>query len=392
MTMISTHQSLVSSTTILRSFSQVSGQGGNAAREPSQALSTLQNKALNALAREIPGMESTDLKSLDPAQYTPEKIAERIGQAVAMGLENARAQGKSEEEIQALYESAIKGVEQGFKEAREVLSNLNVLSGSIAEQVDATEKVTFETLAKLSPSQRAQDTQDAQSIQSASETKSLGIAQRYQSAENMELTLKTRDGDTVRVSFSRDLDAEGRFGMSEDGEGNRAAVLDVSRSESTGYSFSVEGDLSVEEIDAIQNLVRDVGKVANDFFGGDVQKAFEEVSDVSFDSRQLASMNLQMSRSQQYSAAKVYQETQRLEQPEQAKSEQRLGHLMRELRESFETPALDFLDQVNQAAGQILQGLVQQDSRYLEADVDRQSIYEDNLQRLLSSIEGEVKA
>ncbi len=374
---IQTNLSLVSSSYTLKSFNSVSGHGARASQDPSQALSSLQNKAMTALAREIPGVESADLQALDPGEYTPEKIADRIGKYVSMGLANARAQGKSEEDVQALYDSAVKGVEQGFKEAKEVLSNLKLLDGSIAEQVDATEQATFAALAKLSPSQQTQD---------VSATKSLGLAARYQSADDMSLTLTTREGDKVRVNFSRSLDAQGSFAVSEDGEGNQAAVLDISRSQSSGYSFSVEGDLSTDEIDAIQNLVRDVGTVANDFFGGDVQKAFEEAPGIAFDDSQLASMNLHMSRSEQYSAAKAYQETQSLAEPEQAKSGRRLGHLMRDLRDSFEQPALGFLNQAGKGASEIMQGLVEQDSRYKETSVDQQSAYQENLRRLLSSL------
>ncbi|MBK1718487.1 DUF5610 domain-containing protein [Thiocystis violacea] len=381
---IESQLSLVSSRFTLKSTSQSWSQGTTVGQNPSQtALSSLQEKALNALAREIPGMESSSLKALDPAEYTPDKVAGRIGQFVAMGLENARASGKSEEEVQALYDSAVKGVEQGFKEAKEILSNLKLLDGPVAEQVEATEKATFEALAGLSPSQSGEGVTETTAMTG------MAVAQRYQKAEDFELNLTTRDGDKVRVSFSRNLDAQGSFAVSSDGEGNRAAVMDLSRSESSQYAFSVEGDLSVDEIDAIQNLVRDVGKVANDFFSGDVQKAFEKVSDVAFDGSQLASMNLRMSRSEQFSAAKIYEGTQRLEEPEQARSGRRLGHMMRELRDSFEKPELGFLDQAGKEASNIMKGLVQQDSRFKDASEEQQTLYKKNFERLLSSLEVE---
>ncbi|BCU06997.1 DUF5610 domain-containing protein [Allochromatium tepidum] len=382
--------SLVSNSLTLKSHTQVGAQAGSPSlREPAGALSSLQEKALGAIAREIPGMDVSGLKKLDPNEYTPEKVAERITGFVAMGLENARARGKSEEEIQSLYESAVRGAEKGFKEAKDILSNLKVLEGNVAEQVGATEKLTFEGLAKLSPMLPKTET-ETEATQAPSTTSSLAVAERYQNAADFSLKLKTRDGDEVEVSFSRNFEAQGRFGFSQDGEGNSAAVLDISRSEKTGYGFSVKGDLSVEEIDAIQNLIRDVGSLAKDFFNGDVQKAFEQAPDVRFDSSQLASMNLTMSRSESYSAARVYEGTQRLEQPEQMQNAgRRLGHMMRELRESAERPELGFLSRPDQAAGRILQGLVEQDGRFQNADADRQARYREYVERLLSSLEPE---
>lgn len=360
------------------------GAGSPSLREPAGALSSLQEKALGAIAREIPGMDVSGLKKLDPNEYTPEKVADRITSFVAMGLENARARGKSEEEIQALYESAVKGAEQGFKEAKDILSNLKVLEGNVAEQVGATEKLTFEGLAKLSPNQAKTE---AQAPAAATATSGLAVAERYQNAEDFSLKLKTRDGDEVEISFSRNFEAQGSFAVSQDGEGNSAAVMDISQSESTGYQFSVKGDLSEDELKAIQTLVQDVGHLAKNFFGGDVQKAFEQAPDVRFDASQLASMNLTMSRSESYSAARIYEGTQKLAPPEQENAGRRLGHMMRELRESAERPEIGFLSQPDQAAGQILQGLVEQDGRFKDADADQQARYQEYVQRLLSSLE-----
>lgn len=345
-----------------------------------QALSSLQEKALNALTREIPGMDVSALKKVDPNDYTPDKIADRISSFVAMGLENARARGKSEEEVQALYDSAVKGVEQGFKEAKDILDNLKVLNGDIATQVKATEDATFAALEKLSPSR------PAETVSGTGGMTSVAAAERYQKAEDFSLTLKTREGDVVKVNFSRSLDAQSSVAAARDGQGNQAARLDLSRTEKTGYEFSVEGDLNEEEITAIQNLMRDVGQVANDFYGGDVQKAFDQVSNVSFDSKQLASMDLRMSRSEQYSSVQQYRNTQQMEKPEQANAGRRLGHLANDLRDSFQKPALEFLEQARDIATQLMQGLMEQDSRFKDAAPEQQAIYQNNLDRLLGSV------
>ena len=282
--------------------------------------------------------------------------------------------------------SAVKGAEQGFKEAKDILSNLKVLEGNVAEQVGATEKLTLEGLAKLSPTQAKTGT-ETEATRAPSTTSGVAVAERYQSAEDFSLKLKTRDGDEVEISFNRNVEALGSFAVSQDGEGNSAAVLDVSQSENTGYLFSVKGDLSEDELKAIQTLVQDVGKLAKDFFGGDVQKAFEQAPDVRFDASQLASMNLTMSRSESYSAARVYEGTQRLEQPESVQNAgRRLGHMMRELRDSFERPELGFLNQPDQAASEIMRGLVQQDSRFLEANTEQQKRYDQNLEQILNAI------
>jgi len=376
---ISSQASSVSTAYTLKSYSSTAtsdAQGGSA----NSALSTLQDKALSGIAREIPGMDVSDIKKLDANDYSPDKIASRISKFVAVGLENARARGKSEEEVQALYDSAMKGVEQGFKEAKDILSNLKMLNGDIAAQVGETEKQTFAALADLDPSKVSQQSPTlTESVTGAS------MAERYQRAEDFSLELKTREGDTVKVSFSRNLDIQNTVAAAADSEGNQAMTLDLSRSESSGYQFSVEGDLNADELGAIQNLVRDVGQVASNFYGGDVQKAFEQVSDVSFDSSQLSSMNLRMSRSEQYSAAQRYQQTQQMDSPEQTQGARRLANLGRDMSDSFSNPALDFLDQARESAAQIMRNLVQQDSTFKDASSDQQSLFQERLDRFLGA-------
>ena len=364
-----------------RAGSAASTQPAQVGADSATALSNLQGKALERLAREIPGMDAQGLQKLDPADYTPEKIADRIGGFVAAGLESARARGKSEEEIQALYDSAVKGVQKGFAEAKDILSNLKVLNGDIAEQVKATETSTFDRLAELSPSKQKPPTTGTAGTAG---TASLGIAQRYRQAEAFDLTLKTREGDEVKISFSHASDVQGSFAAISDAEGNGAAILDLSRSEASGYRFSVQGDLSADEIDAIQSLVQDVGDLANEFFNGDVQKAFEQAPDVSFDSSQLASMRLHMSRSEQYSAVQRYQQAQQPDNPDQARSGLRLGHLARELSNAAQNPLLAFLDKANEAANQLMQGLVAQDGRFKDASEEQQSRFQDRLGQLLA--------
>lgn len=362
----------------LRTHPQSGSQSPQRSADTSQALSSMQDKALDSLASKIPGMDSSKLRKLDASEYTPDKIAGRISHVVAAGLANARASGKSEEEVQALYDSAVKGVEQGFKDAKEILSGLKLLSGGIADQVAETEQATFNALGEISPTRQSQPT---------SSVSAMSVAERYSKAEDFSLTLQTREGDKVKVTFSHNLAAQGSFSAAADSDGNQVAVFDLSRSESSGFQFSVDGDLNPDELEAIQNLVRDVGQVANEFFNGDVQKAFEQAPDISFDGSQLASMRLHMSRSEQYSAAQAYRQTDASSSADQGQSGLRLGHLSRQLSDAAQNPMLAFVDQAKEAISQIMQGMMEQDTRFKDAAQDQQASYQENMARLLNSVQ-----
>ncbi len=338
-----------------------------ASQNPSQVL-------LGKLAEQIPGMTAEKLSGLDAENFTPDKVAGRISDFVAKGLDAARARGASDERLNQMYEAAVKGVEKGFKEARDILDNLNVLNGSIAEQVDETEKLTFDALAEIAPGSREAT---AQAV--------MGAAERYRNAEDMSLTVKTQDGDEVTINFSRNQSYDATYGAGADSEGNAVAWMDVSRSESSQYQFSVQGELDEGEIDALQQMIRDISGVADEFFNGDVQKAFDQSADISFDASELQSMELNMSYSRSWTQASTYEQVGNLEQPVD-KPGLRLGQLMKDLAESAGAPSLGFLQSPAQAGRDLMNGLVEQDSRFTDALKELQDSYRDNLKQLLDTV------
>lgn len=329
---------------------------------------------LNKLADQIPEMTAEKLSSLDAENFTPDKVAGRIGDFVAKGLDAARARGASDERLQQMYDAAVQGVEKGFREARDILDNLNMLNGGIADQVDKTEKLTFEALAKIAPVDREAT---AQAV--------IGVAERYRSAEAMSLLVKTQDGDEITIDFSRSQSYDATFGAGADSDGHAASWMDVSRSESSQYLFSVEGELDEGEIDALQQMIRDISGVANEFFNGDVQKAFEQSTEISFDAGELQSMELDMNYSRSRAQAGTYEQVGSLTQPVD-KPGLRLGQLMKDLAESAGAPSLGFLQSQAQTGRDLMSGLVKQDLRFTEAPHKLQDRYHNNLKQLLDTV------
>lgn len=340
-------------------------------------LNQLQTKILQTLAQQIPGMNLEGMKKLDANQFTPEKVADRISGFVAQGMEMARARGESEENIQKLYDRAMKGVEKGFKEAKEILNGLGVLNGKIAEDVAKTEELTFDKLRALSPDQRM-----------ASDLVSMSVAQRFERADSFELNVTTKEGDQVKIRFDRSESFQAGISVAADGKGNSAAVFDMSRTQSSGFSFSVEGNLNADEIDAIQNLIRDVSQLSDEFFNGDVQRAFEQAGQLSLDGSQLSAFDLTLTRTEVRSMAGQYQQTEKLtDQTEDQRPGRRLGQLVQELRDQFNNRMLEFVQDQMGFGKSLMQSLVEQDTRFKLADAEQQGRYQDNLGQLLNAVD-----
>ncbi|MBK1647557.1 hypothetical protein CKO36_02835 [Rhabdochromatium marinum] len=346
------------------------------------ALGALQESLMSRLVERIPGVDLADLQQRKAEDFSPEAIADRIGQFVSKGLENARANGRSDAEVQSLYNSAVQGMEQGLADARETLESLSLLQGTIADQVDETAKRTRDVLAELDPS-RGRDQVNVTGRGSVA----MSAMEQYKSASSFELQLRTQDGDEVTVRFGQSSEFATSSSAYVDSDGNAAASYSMSRTEQSGYSFSIEGDLSKEETTAIRDLVRDVSQLANDFFDGDVQKALDQAGDMSFDGSQLASFELNMSQSQQYTAAQAYKETQQIEAPpEEQRPGMRLGQLINSMRDLFNRSTLGFLENPADTSAGFMRGLFEQDTRMKEASPDNRERLQAKLEDLLSSV------
>lgn len=366
--MINSFSSSVSYTRLQAEYTSFSS---NSDRNPKD---TANDALLGRLANNVPEMAVKDVKDLSNNEFSADKIAARISNFVAQGLQNARNEGRSEAEIQSKYEAAVKGVERGFAEAREILDNLNLLSDDISSMIGETEDLTFKALEEINPANAQQTDSTA-----LSGNYQVASAERYSKTETFSLDLKTQDGDTVKILFANQSSAQSAFAATSDGNGNSSAVFSLSQSQSSALQFQVQGELDEDELEAINKLIQDVGEISDEFFNGDVQKAFEIATQFQMDKTELASMHLQLTRSQEYSAASSYRSVQNNSAPDIGKL---AGHLFNNFDQATQNPALNFLDNVSSISQQILDSLVKQDDRYLEANKEHQDIFDRGLQTI----------
>lgn len=358
---------LYSHSSFTQQSSQTSFQQATSNGKTSEAAS--QDTVLNRLASNIPGMSGDDLKSMSTDDFSPEKVASRIGDFVAQGLEAARRNGRSEEDIQKMYNAAVDGVKKGFSEAREILDGLGALSNATASNIDLTEEKTLNALSAIEPGQKTPE--DAQ-------VSRLIAAERYQEAETLSLKVKTQDGDEVTINFAKNSQYESSFGIEKDQQGNTQSLFNISRNESSSYQFSVEGDLDNDEIDALQDLIKDVNEISNEFFDGDVQKAFDMASEFRMDKTELSSMNLRLTQSEQHTAVAKYTAVENLDSPGMNPGK-RLGHMMHNMHGAADRPELGFIKDASSFSREMLSTLVTQDIRYKDSDEPEKARYNANL-------------
>lgn len=136
----------------------------------------------------------------------------------------------------------------------------------------------------------------------------------YQYSNTMSMQLTTREGDQVTVDF-RQLYAQyqefSRQQVSEEGPQGVRYFESREAMEMTAFEerfgINVQGDLNQEELGAIFEVFSQVDQLANKFYNGDIEKAFEQAMNLQVDFGQIQSFSLDMTRSEMRAVS--YQQT-----------------------------------------------------------------------------------
>ncbi len=116
----------------------------------------------------------------------------------------------------------------------------------------------------------------------------------YGRSERTTLFITTQEGDTVQLKIrSRE---SGALETAEFEAGDQLlSELTLKTESSTKISCVVNGNLSADELTAIQSVIEQAGALAQDFFDGDLPSAFAAAQTLNVDAAQLATVGLRMS-------------------------------------------------------------------------------------------------
>ncbi len=126
----------------------------------------------------------------------------------------------------------------------------------------------------------------------------------FQHSQTMTMTLQTREGDKVAVDFRQLYEQYASYSeMKQAEQGPQGVRYFESREamEMTAFeerfAFSVEGDLNEDELAAIYDVFAQVDELANEFYNGNIEKAFEQAVALNIDFGQLQSLDLSLEKS-----------------------------------------------------------------------------------------------
>ncbi len=279
-------------------FAQL-GQAQAARTASADAQATLANRLADKL-----GLQPGALSGKQ-ADYSPEKVAERVLGFVEQRLQSEAAAGADPDKLGKLLSQAREGVEKGFADARKILDGMGVLKGQVASDVDATYgKIQngLEDLGKRFGQEAAPATSGSLVAAAYSE--------RFSAlAETFDMQVTTRDGDKLRISVAQASASWSQSSVAAASDGRSSVVSASSQSGSLrigGWQVDVEGELDDDEVKALEKLFGQVQELSDKFYAGDLSGAFDRAMSLNMDGEQLASMSLRLTQTSVRQATDAY--------------------------------------------------------------------------------------
>lgn len=311
--------------------------------------------------RQKPDFSAPKQKESGSSLFDFEEVAKNVLNFVGGAIKNAKNNGADTAELNALFEQATSGVLKGIKLAEKDLAGF--LNDEITNGITQSKNLIEQGINKL----RQDIFEPKEPVADAGKTKSVtNISVEYEKQQFGELNIRTRDGDTVKLTFediqqfefkqqqlkelsnaeekdqpvaevqpdkkvnettneplavdeepapiNEEVEPADPNEGSNDQSNRGSAVQSAVFYQQNSLSFSVQGELDEDELKAIGQLVADTNELAEEFFNGDIETAFNQALELGFDEQELASFALQLTKVENTQVIKAYETVSRYEQ------------------------------------------------------------------------------
>lgn len=298
--------------------------------------------------------EIEEIEEKNKSLFDFEKVAENVLNFIGGRIHLAKEEGSTDEELGNMFTQARSGVTAGFEQALGELEELAVLDDELTDGIEKSRGLIFQGIDDLEQSYFPKEDSLVESVDEtlngSSAVSSMSKELYAASSRTSDLQITTLDGDKVSISF-RDIQQalQNEKYTNNEGESFESSYASYRAS---SFSYTIEGDISDEEQEAIAALIKDVNTLQKDFFNGDIEKAFNHAVNLGFDSNQISEFSMELYQSKTTRVSQTYNEVASSDQKESPSQD-------KELR-----PLLDFVKQLQLLQNQADDILTKQDNQF----------------------------
>jgi hypothetical protein len=261
------------------------------------------------------------------------------------------ADGASQEDLSSRIEAGLSGFKVGFESAKDDLKSLDALDDKLSVEIQQTyDKVLsgIETLKEkyIEGYKSNTDSKSNPSASSASpkveSTQTISALSAHKNEFSFSVTTLEGDVVTLNTSSLKELVSDS---FVSSGQSNKFTSIFQSERVENNFLFSVDGELDAGEMKSINKLLHQVNDLAETFFSGGFQAAFEEAMQLGLDSKELSAFSLNLTQTSVQKATSAYQSAGQHDGLSSTKSRSNalqeklepLGQYVRDLLESVQT-------------------------------------------------------
>ena len=287
------------------------------------------------------GVTKSDIQEDKPATlFDFEKVAENVMRFVGGVIKGAASSGADEEKLASLFAQARSGVAKGIAMAEKDIGGF--MNEEISEGISRSRSLIGEQIAKLENALSG-------NVEEFDETQVSTLSAAYSQENSGELKIRTKDGDEVKLEFvdlrqvsissqsiqsqllnndnedaqQTGVDQEASENSTEDDEKETSVGRSNYQSlEFSGFRLTISGDLDEDEIASIGNLVSDANDLADTFYRGDIETAFNQALELGYDKQELVGFALQLNRVEKTEVVKAYGYVQHFNEDQAANEDQ----------------------------------------------------------------------
>jgi hypothetical protein len=313
--------------------------------------------------KQKPDFSVAESKSVNSSLFDFEEIAKNVLNFVGGAIKNAQNKGANDSELNSLLEQASYGVLKGIKLAEQDLAGF--LNEDITTGIENSKNLIEKGIASIRDKTFNSDaTTTNESVKALALDESTSVS--YANQKVGELIIRTRDGNEVKLTFDdfrqfdfsqtqaqlinqerpsaeKEISAETQpvelnqqaiqskpavktndeplvDPIAAGAEKEQVATIPVNVEQNAVFyqdsslSFSVKGELDEDELKAISQLVVDTNELAEEFFNGDIETAFNQALDLGFDQQELAGFALQLTKVENTRVIKAYETISRFDE------------------------------------------------------------------------------
>jgi hypothetical protein len=288
---------------------------------------------------EVKAPTPEEIKETNDSLFDFEKVAENVLSFISGRINFAKEQGSSDEELSEMFSQARSGVTLGFQQALGELEELAILDDELSTGIEKSRVLIFDGIDDLEekyfPKEALNSAVIPESNMATSRKDELKgqplnfSSELYaQSSKSSDISITTRDGDKVTISFSDIQEASQSQRYSNFGDQGTSYESASSSYREMSFSYSIEGDIDEDEQKAISALIKDVNTLQKEFFNGDVNKAFEYAQTLGFDDEQISEFSFDLYKTQTTMVSQAYSEVANFAEDSPAKTDKQLRPLL----------------------------------------------------------------